>query len=278
MKMQGRWGGQSRAAGAAARSRRELLGALWSVAASAGLGSAAGSRAQAVEAPLVIGRVVGPSLLSDIAASVMRDACQRAGIALEFRELPLLRSIEMANDGDIDADLMRITEAGQRYTNLIAVPTAVSRVDIAIYAATPDIADWTRARISAMRIGIVRGTLAIAKHTRGMNVVETAYDEPIHDMLAGGRLDAAALVHVDTESMMSSGQMPRMFRWPYLWAAEPLYPWVHRRRASLVPRLSAALRLLDSEGVVERTYRTALQQAGIVALPVEGAAAKPAAR
>lgn len=214
--------------------------------------------------PFVAGRVDTDSVLSDAAVRVVDEAFRRAGLVPpEYRALPLLRSLELANDGEIDADLMRIADIGQRYPNLVALRTPIARVDIAVYGHR-DLSGCTRSDIAAMRLGIRRGLFTLAKHTAGLAVTDAPSSEVVLDMLAGGRFDAAVLVYVSSEEQ--ARQRPGITRWPYLWASDPLYFWIHRKHAALAGPLDTALAAMQREGAIDRHLQDVMRARRILPL------------
>jgi polar amino acid transport system substrate-binding protein len=211
---------------------------------------------------LTIGRVGldFESPLSDIAEEVMREASRRAGIELVFRRLPVLRSAEMANDGETDGDLARIVDVVARYPNLILVPTPISKFTVAIYAATPEITKMTRAEIRQLKIGTIRGVFTVIKHSRGLTVTDTLGTNSALDMLGAGRFDAAMLDLLDTETFIAKNHVTGLYRWPHAWAVEPMYLLLNRKHAALVPRLNEALLQMKREGLIDKAFSDTLRR------------------
>lgn len=216
---------------------------------------------------LVVGRGDVDAPLPEAAEQVLRLACARVGIAPEVRRYPLLRSLEMANAGEIDADLMRIAEVATRYPNLVAVPAPIGTVDLAIYATSPRIAQMSRAQIAALRVGIARGVFVLEKASRGMDVTVATSTAAAFEMLLNGRYDVALLDYLDSEAHILEQRLQGIVRWPAYWASEPLYLLLNRRREALVPRLSDALEALRRAGTIARIEREAMARRGIAALP-----------
>ena len=219
--------------------------------------------ATAAAQTLTVGRIDSPSLLADVAERVMREAAKRSGITLALKGYPLARAVEMANEGDSDADLMRIADIGAKYPNLMALATPIAQVDVVIYGVNKDIVDRSRAEIMKMRVGIIRGTFVLVKHTQGMAVIDADYPSSVGGaMLRNGRVDAVAAVYVDTEVELGPNR-GEITRWPHLWASEPLYFWLNRKHSALAPRLEAALVQMKAQGVIDSYYRDALLRNGI---------------
>lgn len=222
---------------------------------------------------LRIGRTDYNSPLVDIEERVLNEALDRLGIACEFLRLPLLRLIEMANDGSVDADIGRIPEIAARFPNLVMVPTPICRSEVAVYGTAPDFDKRTRSEIMKMNVGIVRGVFILGKYSQGMKVIEVQNFEGITSMLANQRIEAALTIYLDTEMLVRSKQMPEMTRWPYLWAQEPLHFLLHRKHEALVPRLDAVLQQMARQGLIAQAYAERTQRLGIV--PLRPASAAP---
>jgi len=239
--------------------RRALVAAALAAASLPGLGRAAAPA-------LRIGRTDYTSVLTDIEERILREALNRISAACEFVRLPLLRLIEMANDGAVDADIGRIPEVARRFPNLLMVPTPTCQSEVAVYGATPEFATLTRSAIKGMRIGIVRGVFILEKYTQGMNLVVVQDFVALMNMLMERRIDAAIAIYLDTEVQLRGKAIPGLVRWPYLWAAEPLHCLVHKRHAELVPKLDAALARMTQAGLTRRYYLDGLQSIGAAPL------------
>ncbi|MDY0746535.1 transporter substrate-binding domain-containing protein [Paucibacter sp. R3-3] len=236
--------------------------------------SALPSLAQTKSPPIRIGRTDYTSILVDIEERILTEAFRRFGSTCDFVRLPLLRLIEMANDGAVDADIGRISEVAQRFPNLIMVPTPNCRTEVAVYGAMPDFATRTRSSIAGMRIGIVRGVFVLDKYTQGMNLVVVQDHFALTNMLMERRIDAAVAIYLDTEIQLRKKAIPGLVRWPYYWAAEPLHVLVHKRHAELVPKLDGALAQMTKEGLTKRYYLEGLKSIGLEPLlPPEAAPA-----
>ncbi|KQP38892.1 ABC transporter substrate-binding protein [Pseudorhodoferax sp. Leaf274] len=222
-------------------------------------GAALPARSQA-DGPLRIGRADYRSPLSEIEELVLSHAFERLGIRHEFVRLPLLRLLEMANEGQLDGDIGRIRDVAERYANLRLVPTPICQADVAMYGRSPGFDKLSRADIASLRIGIVRGVFLLSKHTRAMNVVEAQNFESMAAMLAGGRIDAVAGIYLDMEVQIQSGNVPGLVRWPYPWASEPLHLLLHKRLAPLIPRLDATLQEMAASGLTKRYYGETLNR------------------
>jgi polar amino acid transport system substrate-binding protein len=217
--------------------------------------------------PLTLGRQAEESLVSDISQRIVTEAFARAGVPMVFRRLPLPRSLEAANDGEIDGDLHRIADVVSRFPNLVQVPTPINRIDIVVYGGSPAIEKLSRADIQKLRFAYPRGTVALVKHSRGMQATEAATRAGAIEMMINGRVDAVLGVYSDIEPSVLDGSLAGLYLWPRVWASEALYLTLNRRHAALVPRIDAVVRQMKQEGKIEQYYADGLRSVKIKPLP-----------
>lgn len=229
-------------------------------------------------ATLTIGREPEDSLIAQVSIAVLTEAFRRAGIGMAFARLPLSRSAEAANGGEVDGDLNRIALVAEKYSNLMLVPVPINRVDVAIYGASASLQNKSRDEIRKLSVVIQRGIFVLGKYSQGMRVTDTSTVDSAMEMLLNGRGDVLMLTYADAELWLARNRVARagasapyadVVRWPYAWASEPLYLLLNRRHAALVPRLAQALLDMRKEGVIEREYRAVFRRFHIPLLESE---------
>lgn len=213
-----------------------------------------------------IGRVDFPSPLSDIVEQVVTEAFKRAGLQAEFKKMPLLRSITMADEGALDGDLLRIADAVKRFPNLVAVPTPVSMLNLAIYGRDAATANKPRADIAKLKVGLTRGTLALVKHSTGMAVTDTQTISTTFEMLQNNRFDVALMVHIDAELELTKTTPPGIVRRTHYWASEPVYLLLNKKYTTVIPKINAALIDMEKEGFIFKAYQKGIKSINIQAL------------
>nr|WP_315227584.1 transporter substrate-binding domain-containing protein [uncultured Albidiferax sp.] len=220
----------------------------------------------AAQQMLQIGRVDFPSPLSDIAEAVVREAIKRSGLQAEYKRMPLLRSVAMANEGSLDGELMRIVDVGKNFPDLVLVPTPVVMADVALYSMDEAVAKLPRAEQRKRKVGLTRGTLMLVKHSQGMDVIDTQSISTAFEMLANRRFDMTMLIFLDAEPEIARKGIKDVYRRPHYWASEPLYFYLNKKHAALVPRIDAALVGMQKEGVIKKIFRDKLAELAIAPL------------
>lgn len=234
-----------------------------------GVGAAVLARAvgpAAAQQVLQIGRVEFPSPLSDIAELVVKEAFKRSGLQAEFKRLPLSRSVAMANEGSIDGELMRISDAVKNFPDLVPVPTPVVMADVALYSMNEAVVNLPRAEQRKRKVGLTRGTLILTKHSQGMDITDTQTISTAFEMLANQRFEMIMMVFLDAELEVARRGLQNVHRRPRYWASEPLYFYLHKTHAALVPRINTAMLAMQKEGLVQKIYRDKLTELGITPL------------
>nr|WP_315186587.1 transporter substrate-binding domain-containing protein [uncultured Albidiferax sp.] len=215
---------------------------------------------------LQIGRVDVPSPLAAVAEGVMKEAFKRSGLSAEFKGMPLARSIIMADEGRLDGELVRIADAVKTYPNLVAVPTPVVWLDVGIYSLDEKLVHLPRAELRAHTVGVTRGTLILTKYSQGMHVTDAHNVAAALDMLTHGRFDIAMMIYIDGELGIARQQLQGIYRRPRYWASEPLYFYLNKKHAALVPRINTALQAMQKEGLLKKAFQDKLAELGITPL------------
>ena len=264
-------------------SRREsflalLSGALW-------FGEAAAqepvvtSTLRPVPAPLpgtpmlTIGLQDVDSPVSDISVAVVTEAFRRAQVGLTFRRASLTRQIELANSGEIDGDLHRISTVVDKYRNLMLVPTSINRIDVAVYGIDPALVSMSREEVGKLSVVLQRGIFVANKYNPSPNSSEAHTVAGALEMVLNRRVEVGILSYTGVEVRTVRPRASDMVRWPHLWASEPMYLVLNRRNAAVVPRIDAALQQMQKEGAIEAFYRDTLARHGIKTLSPEPPAA-----
>ncbi len=196
---------------------------------------------------LTLARPEGPA--SDIAELVLREAYRRIGIEMQSQTFPAERSLTASNSGLADGEIARLTGLEATYPNLMMVPVAVNRIDVAAFVkkAAFRVNGWESLRPYA--IGIRRGIKYAEQGTKGMNVESVTSYEQSFRMLDSGRIDVA-VASLDgglkiIRDMRLKGIRPLA---PPLMAAINQYHYLHRKHADLMPKIIKALREMEAEG------------------------------
>ncbi|MDB5848637.1 MAG: hypothetical protein JWP29_2389 [Rhodoferax sp.] len=220
----------------------------------------------AVAQPLQIGRTP-ESTLGDVAERVMLEAGRRTGIAMQFRKLPLQRSLPMADSGEFDGDLMRARYIDPLFANVVRLRVPVITVDFAAYGGDEGIRSIGRDALRQRSFGVPKGMLSAQKSVEGLRASEGQSFSALFDMLQAKRFDVAILPYVEAEIEIRQKKLTQVFVWPHTWASDPTYFTLNRKHMNLVAPLEQALAQMEKEGLIDRYYAEMLAANGIQRLP-----------
>lgn len=212
---------------------------------------------------LQIGRTEFPSPLSDVVERVVSEALSRRGLSAQFNKMPLMRSINMSNEGELDGDLLRIADATRNFRNLVAVPTVVAMTHVALYANDPVTVNLPRKEIAKLKVGLTRGTLVLVKHSEGMSVTDTQSLGTTLEMLKNKRFDIAMMIYVDTELEIAKNNLTGFARRNNYWASEPVYLHLNKKHNALIPTINSALQEMQREGLISKYYAEGMRKIGV---------------
>ncbi len=196
---------------------------------------------------MVVSQMADDPVLSVKAYRVVHEAYRRLGIDLRAELLPRERALMSADGGETDGDLVRAAGVDAQYINLVRVPEPVITFDVIAFTAGLKFAvdGWDSLR--PYSLCIMRGMKLAEQGTEGMSrLIANTADQAIL-MLGAGRCQVAVLgneVWPDIERLQAG---PLRALDPPI-TSVPLYHYVHRRHAELVPRLAGALHAMRNAG------------------------------
>ena len=193
---------------------------------------------------------------------------RRLGMKIEFRDYPGKRAAVEADAGNVDGEGGRIAAYAADHPNLLRVEEALLSPNYSAFAAQasiPELTGWESLKGSAYLIAYQRGILIFennlpkfVEQDRLSIVNETAQGLK---KLVNGRTD----IFMDEEtSVLSLLHTPEFegknIRKVGVMDTAPVYPYLHKKHAALVPRMAEAIRAMKAEGLIEQ-YRLQVEEA-----------------
>lgn len=185
-------------------------------------------------------------------AAVLKEAYARLGIPVLFHDYPARRGLAEADQGAIDGEVLRMGGLSQRLPNLIQVRPSIVSVQGVALTCDPNLAVRGKKDLAGLRIGVHPGILLSEELVRGQaHVVEGRWDQ-LFRMLYLDRLDVV-IAYDGIERTQAGRQAARRLRVlrPKGWRI-PLYHYLNRKHAALVPRIEAVLRAMRVSGETDR--------------------------
>lgn len=208
-----------------------------------------GSPAQA-QGPLVFG--YGGGSLSLASLKVLQEAYGRLGIKIAGRRLPAARSLEMAEAGLVDGEVNRIRAIEEDYPNLLRIGVPVNRLEGVILTCNGSLEHVSMETVRKLHLGIKIGNRYAEMLTEGMpDVVRLPREDKLMILLLEGRLDALLVDRAWAEHEIAKPGMSclRINEPPLV--VVPLYHYLNRRHADLVPMITGELRAMRESGEID---------------------------
>lgn len=189
---------------------------------------------------------------------IAREAFRRAGVELRLVKLPAERALLLANEGLQDGDLTRIAGLEGQYPQLVRVPEKLIDWDFAAFSKDASMkADFNSIRRHS--VGLIKGWKIYERNmTDARHVTTVDNPEQLFRLLQHDRIEVALYVRWMGLALIQKQQLKGIHLLEPPLASRPMYIYLNKRHADLIPRLAQALRILKREGFYQRAYREKL--------------------
>ena len=246
-----------------------LTAALWLCLPAPGLAVEAASSANTDGRPVLLFSTFESRGMGRLFKRILEEAYARIGYVAAFAEVPAERALVMSDSGTVDGEAGRAAVIEPRCPNLVRVPTPIyiNRV-VGITRQDGITPNTTWEDLSSYRVGVLLGYRNIGKRTALMNRVVVSSYPQLFNLLLQGRVDVAVVEYFDVLPALRSLDMKtvRLLLPPLSFT--PMYHYLHRRHAALVPKVNGALREMAAEGRMESIVREMEAELGGLDCPV----------
>lgn len=191
---------------------------------------------------------------------IILEAFRRIGVAVRLVRLPSERALKNANQGIDDGSYVRIAGLSAQYPNLVMVPEPMSEFSFTAFTRDPALNVSTWDDLRSRRTGVVTGWKIVEQNLAGGPFLSRARDEEaLFALLDRGR------VEVVVSSLYSGMEIIRRHRYRNMRAlappldVQPMYLYMNKKHADLVPLLDQALRQMRQDGSLKRIMALGLQ-------------------
>lgn len=183
-------------------------------------------------------------------ALLSQEAFRRIGVGFKLVSLPSERSLQAAEQGEVDGEGLRVAGLEEAYPHLLRVPEPYIGISFVAFAADPGITlDRGWPSLQPYRVAFIKGWKIFEAEAAGARTVHKVdRPEQMFQMLAAGRIDLALYTRADGLALVHRlglrGIAPLA---PALRDAD-LYLYLNRKHQALLPRLAKALREMAADG------------------------------
>ncbi|OIQ50157.1 Bacterial extracellular solute-binding protein, family 3 [Pseudodesulfovibrio hydrargyri] len=187
--------------------------------------------------------------MHDLFDHILSEAYARLGYEVELQGYPAERALFMANDGLVDGEAGRVSVVEKNNPNLIRVPTPLYVNRIAILTTDTEIdpaKGWDQ--FLSLRTCIRNGYKFLESRVKGENCHVVSSYEKMMQLLKNGRVDVGLAEFFDILPTLGKVGMGRVRMLCEPMASNPMYHYLNKRHADLVPKIDAVLRDMAAEG------------------------------
>ncbi|MGL1863622.1 MAG: transporter substrate-binding domain-containing protein [Pseudodesulfovibrio sp.] len=173
---------------------------------------------------------------------------------------PAARALISVNEGLSDAELPRIAGLQKKYPNLVQVEEKIIDYNfVAFTRAGIRVKSWDD--LAGKKVGYLIGWKIFETNVpQTANVIKLQKPHLLFDMLDSGRLDVALYEkHAGLRNIREDGHSSVIESDTPL-AVRPMYMYLHKSHAGLVPLLAQALKDMKADGTYQRIAKQTLGQ------------------
>jgi ABC-type amino acid transport/signal transduction systems, periplasmic component/domain len=190
---------------------------------------------------------------------IVTEAFRRIGISVTLERQPSERALHNANAGLNDGNYVRIAGLSRHYQNLVMVPEPVSEFPFTVFTRDPALKAATWADLRGRQVACVTGWKLVEQELAGLATLQHVRDEDaLFALLDKGRAEVVVSgLFTGQEVIRRKGYQGMRALSPPL-ANPPMYVYLNKRHAALVPKLAESLRKMRADGTLARLRRAGL--------------------
>jgi len=187
---------------------------------------------------------------------ILDEAYARLGYEVELQGYPAERALLMANEGVVDGEAGRVSVVEKDYPNLVRVPTPLYVNRIVVLTKRRDIdpaKGW--GQFARLRTCIRNGYKFLESKVGGENCHLVSSYGKMLELLKNDRVDAGLAEYCDILPTLAVAELGDVRILDQPMAFNPMYHYLNRRHAALVPGIDAVLRDMAESGRMEELER-----------------------
>lgn len=199
--------------------------------------------------------------MGPVALAVLQEAYGRLGVDVRTRMLPLRRGVQMADQGEVDGDLMHSLPALQEWPHLIVIRVPVVRAVFAAYRQGKVCPDAVPAReLATARIAYMRGTRAVEDALPKEALLAAMNNLDALKHLQHGIVQYAVVGQLEGDSLLATHAMGNLCKVATPVVTADLYHSLNSRHAELAARVERVLQEMSDSGEIKRIWAREIQR------------------
>jgi len=191
------------------------------------------------------------------------EVFRRLGYQFEFQSYPVARASRIADSGKVDGEMYRADDYAETYPNLIRVEKSdLLSINLVVFAVRPGIRlnGWDSLRNTDYKVeyrrGVKRAEKKLSQIVKSENLsCITSIDQGLKKLI-NGRTDIyidAEIAVVDSLRKLDPDKVDQSKVYKAgIMESIPLYLFLHKKHADLVPKITVVLKSMLKEGLIEK--------------------------
>lgn len=179
-----------------------------------------------------------------------REVFQRVGLNLKLVNNPSERSLDLANQGEVDGEGLRVAGLESQYPNLVRVPERFIGISFVAFSRDASIKlDQGWGSLKPYRIAFINGwKLFEANTTAVQSVTKVDKVEQLFQMLAADRVDLVLYTRSDGFATLKGLGISNVAALSPSLRDADMYLYLNIKHTAQVPRIAKALRDMKADG------------------------------
>lgn len=204
----------------------------------------------------------GLPYLTEPMKAVVLEAYRRIGVQVEIvPDIPIARVAVGTNSGTYDAALAGSANVGIHYPDVLRTSEPVYWIEYGTFAIknlpSEKVKDWTALKASSLRIGARQGHHLLQTRLGEHGFYGVTTDDSLVRMLFADRIDVVVgavnglrwqRIHAASDIADQISKVRQLSTLERV----PMYHFINKKNADLVPRIDEALRKMESDGTLAR--------------------------
>jgi polar amino acid transport system substrate-binding protein len=188
---------------------------------------------------------------TSVAERVLTEAYRRLGLRLQVHKLPGERALRSANNGDVDGELYRKLGMERDYPNLLIVPVPLLTYEIVIFTLGTSFPVHGWESLRPYTVGFVKSIKIVEQNTQGMRVEVASTLRQAFVKMSLGRSDVVVANRASGMAVLQELNLPDAKVLTPPLATFPVFHYLHKKHAALVPRLTSVLQQMQRDKTLE---------------------------
>lgn len=185
-------------------------------------------------------------------STIFADLVGELGYDVKVEIYPAGRSLEKANAGELDGELLRVAAIADQYPNLRIIGVPMTEIVIAAYTKKGYAELSGPADLAGKKVAVSRNAKAAMQVSANANQIFVQNEEQGLKMVNAGRADIFVGTATTTDSVLANLGLPDVLKQNTPMLELGIYNWLHKKHEALVPKIEELLRQWREDGTLER--------------------------